>query len=65
MSRHDKIKHHADRALQELELAREAKSMEAAIAHLDLSELHLSRMKQAADAPAGPALRLVAAEEHA
>ena len=60
MSRHDRIKHHADRAMEELDLARSAKSMEAAIAHLDLSELHLGRMKALSDAPReGPALRLV------
>jgi len=57
------MKHHADRALAELDLARSAKSMEAAIAHLDLSELHLGRMKAIGDAPAGPALRVVPSEE--
>jgi hypothetical protein len=53
------MKHHADRAMEELDLARSAKSMEAAIAHLDLSELHLGRMKAIGDSPAGPALRVV------
>jgi hypothetical protein len=58
MSRNDRIRHHADRALEELERARAAHSPEAAIAHLALSELHLGRMKAIADAPV-PHLRLV------
>ena len=51
MSRHDRISHHADRALQELDRARSAASPEAAIAHLELSELHLGKMKQLSDEP--------------
>jgi hypothetical protein len=62
MSRHDRIQHHADRAFEELERARSATSTEAAIAHLDLSELHLGRMKAIADAPR-PALQLVTSED--
>jgi len=60
MSRKDRINHHVDRAFEELDRARAAKSPEAAIAHLGLSELHLSRMKALSDAPQEtPALRLV------
>jgi hypothetical protein len=58
MSRNDRIRHHADRAMEELDLARAAESPEAAIAHLGLSELHLGRMKALSDAPT-PALHLV------
>ena len=49
---------HARRAFEELERARSAASPEAAMAHLGLSELHLGRMKAAADAPK-PKLQLV------
>ncbi len=60
MSRKDRINHHVDRAFEELDAARAAKSPEAAIAHLGLSELHLGRMKELSDEPkASPALRLV------
>ena len=60
MSRKDRISHHVDRAFEELDAARAAKSPEAAIAHLALSELHLGRMKALSDEPkASPALRLV------
>jgi len=62
MSRRDRIQHHADRAFEELDRARAAISTEAAIAHLDLSELHLERMKALSDEQA-PALRLVPSEE--
>jgi len=58
MSRKDRIRHHAHRAMEELDRARAAGSPEAAIAHLDLSELHLGEMKTLSDAPV-PALRLV------
>jgi hypothetical protein len=51
MSRQDRINHHAERAFQELDLARAAESTEAAIAHLELSELHLGQMKSLSDAP--------------
>jgi hypothetical protein len=59
MSRQDRINHHVDRAFEELDRARSAKSPEAAIAHLSLSELHLSRMKALSDSHEQPALRLV------
>jgi hypothetical protein len=58
MSRQDKIRHHGDRALEELERARRADSQEAALAHLELSELHLERMHKLTTEPK-PALRLV------
>ncbi|HEY0412546.1 MAG TPA: hypothetical protein VGD66_05340 [Allosphingosinicella sp.] len=58
MSRQDRIRHHADRAFEELDRARAAVSTEAAIAHLSLSELHLSRMKALSD-EARPDLQLV------
>jgi hypothetical protein len=58
MSRKDRIQHHAERAMEELDRARAAASLEAAIAHLDLSELHLGEMKALSDEPA-PALHLV------
>ncbi|HEX9955290.1 MAG TPA: hypothetical protein VIA98_01935 [Allosphingosinicella sp.] len=59
MSRQDTIRHHADRAFEELAAARAASSDEAAIAHLELSELHLGEMHRLTEAPR-PALRLVA-----
>jgi hypothetical protein len=59
MSTEDKIKHHVGRAFEELDLARSAKSPEAAIAHLALSELHLGRMKELSAPAERPALRLV------
>lgn len=46
MSRQDRISHHVDRAFEELDRARSAKSPEAAIAHLGLSELHLGRLRE-------------------
>ena len=58
MSRQDRIQHHAGRALEELDRARSAASPEAAMAHLDLSELHLGKMKQLSDEPT-PRLQLV------
>jgi hypothetical protein len=58
MSRKDRIDHHVRRAFEELEQARAADSMEAAIAHLELSELHLGQMKAVSDEPR-PALSLV------
>ena len=51
MSRQDRIQHHAGRALEELDRARSAETVEAAIAHLGLSELHLGKMKQITDEP--------------
>ncbi|HEX8240785.1 MAG TPA: hypothetical protein VF574_13695 [Allosphingosinicella sp.] len=59
MSRQDRISHHVDRAFEELDRARSAKSPEAAIAHLALSELHLGRMRALSDPVEKPALRLV------
>ncbi|MDB5720782.1 MAG: hypothetical protein JWP15_1400 [Alphaproteobacteria bacterium] len=41
MSKQDRIRHHSDRAEEELERARCAACEEAAMAHLGLSELHL------------------------
>lgn len=58
MSKRDRIRHHAQRALEELERARAAETLEAAIAHLDLSELHLGQMKVLSDEPV-PDLQLV------
>jgi hypothetical protein len=58
MSRKDSIRHHADRAFEELERARRAVSEEAAMAHLELSELHLGKMHALTEAPR-PALKLV------
>ena len=59
MSKQDRIDHHAARALAELECARSAACHEAAEAHLELSELHLRRMRNVCDEPK-PALKLVA-----
>ncbi|HEX8064847.1 MAG TPA: hypothetical protein VF535_16740 [Allosphingosinicella sp.] len=59
MSRQDRISHHVDRAFEELDRARSATSPEAAIAHLALSELHLSRMKALSEPSEKPSLRLV------
>jgi hypothetical protein len=58
MSKRESIQHHTDRAFEELDRARAATSTEAAIAHLDLSELHLERMKALSDEKR-PALQLV------
>jgi hypothetical protein len=58
MTRKDRIHHHAQRAMEELDMARAAESPEAAIAHLGLSELHLGEAKAIADAPR-PDLQLV------
>jgi hypothetical protein len=58
MSRKDRMNHHAQRAFDELDKARAAESTEAALAHLELSELHLGRMKAAAD-ETPPKLQLV------
>jgi hypothetical protein len=58
MSRRETIRHHADRAFEELDRARAASSDEAAIAHLELSELHLEQMHKLTEEPR-PALRLV------
>jgi hypothetical protein len=61
MSRKESIRHHADRAFEELDRARAASSEEAAMAHLELSELHLEQMHRLTEAPR-PALRLVTNE---
>jgi hypothetical protein len=59
MSRQDRISHHVDRAFEELDRARSARSPEAAMAHLALSELHLGRMKALSEPRERPALKLV------
>ena len=60
MSRQDRIRHHAGRALEELDRARAALSSEAAIAHLGLSELHLAKMHDLSEPSAPrPDMRLV------
>lgn len=58
MSRNDAMRLHADRAFEELDLARRASCEEAATAHLALSELHLRRMREI-DQERAPALRIV------
>ena len=58
MSRKESIRHHADRAFEELDRARSASSEEAAMAHLELSELHLEKMHALSEAPT-PSLRVV------
>ena len=63
MSRQQRMDHHARRALDELDRARGAASLEAAEAHLALSELHLLEMRSIGEEPAPPVLRLVADEE--
>ena len=55
----DEIDFHAGRALEELECARRATSEAAAQAHIDLSELHLARIRALGRARSRPALRLV------
>ena len=62
MSKRERIKHHADRAFEELDRARAAVSTEAAVAHLELSELHLGRMKAISDEPK-TALQLVGTDD--
>ena len=59
MSRQQRMDHHAQRALDELERARGAVSLEAAEAHLELSELHLREMRSISEEPAPPTFRLV------
>jgi hypothetical protein len=59
MSRRDRIDHHANRALEELDRARAATSTEAAIAHLGLSELHLERMHELSQPAPRPKLEIV------
>ena len=63
MSRQQRMDHHVQRALDELERARSADSLVAAEAHLALSELHLKQMHSIGEEPAPPALRVVPAEE--
>ena len=63
MSRQQRMDHHARRALDELDRARGAASLEAAEAHLALSELHLMERRSISEEPAPPALRLVTDEE--
>lgn len=54
MSRKESIRHHTDRAFEELDRARKASSEEAAMAHLELSELHLEKMHALTEAPRPP-----------
>lgn len=42
----DEIKFHSDRAIAEIDLARKAADANAARAHLNLSQLHLRRMRE-------------------
>lgn len=62
MARRDRMEHHAGRALAELERARGAASEEAAMAHLELSELHLAEMHAIGQSPPAPTFRLVGSE---
>jgi hypothetical protein len=60
MTRDDEIDIHSERALEEIDRARNAVSLTAARAHLTLSELHFDRVRELSDAPeTRPALRLV------
>ena len=59
MSGQDRIDHHANRALEELDRARAAESTEAALSHLALSELHLRRMRELSRPESRPRLELV------
>jgi hypothetical protein len=59
MSIRDEIDFHAGRALEELECARRATCEAAAIAHIELSELHLARIRTLGRSGSRPALRLV------
>ena len=60
MAARDELDFHAQRALDELECARAATSEKVALAHLELSELHLARIRALGSARARPSLRLVA-----
>jgi hypothetical protein len=57
MGRTQQIDHHADGALEELDLARKASSEAVAHAHLEPSELHVRRMRVLSGTPR-PALQL-------
>lgn len=59
MTKRDEIDFHAGRALEELERARRATGEAAATAHLELSELHLARIRALGQARSRPSLRLV------
>ena len=59
MSRQQRMDHHARRAFDELDRARGAASLEAAEAHLALSELHLMEIRTISEEPAPPAFRLI------
>ena len=63
MSRQQRMEHHVQRALDELDRARAADSLAAAEAHLALYELHLREMRNIGEEPAPPALRLVSDQE--
>lgn len=59
MAVRDELDFHAQRALDELDCARAATSETVALAHLELSELHLARIRALGKARARPSLRLV------
>ena len=62
MSKRRRMDVHVQRALDELERARGAVSLEAAEAHLALSELHLKEMHAIGEEPPPPALHIVGAD---
>ena len=63
MTTDDQIDVHAERALEEIDLARSATSLAAAQAHLSLSELHFDKVRELSETPeVRPALRLVASQ---
>lgn len=51
---HEEIKFHTDCAMRELAAASRCPDRRAAEAHLNLSALHLQRMRQLSDILAGP-----------
>jgi hypothetical protein len=59
MAVQNEIEFHAQRALEELECARAATNEAVAQAHLDLSELHLARIRALGRTNSRPALKLV------
>jgi hypothetical protein len=59
MALQNEIDFHAQRALEELECARAATNEAVAQAHLDLAELHLTRIRMLGRSRSRPALRLI------